>query len=363
MNHGALLEAEMFPHIMDKIWSYAPNDSLMRLRCVSREFKERADLLLLDHIIFWDEKYEERPQRGREHGHLSSSFFSTTGHRLPFLYSVGGRTLLGQLFPRVRVLDIVKTAGESHLAVSVPAGLRPPIIRMWQPPGDRSGSCPAPSFVHVHFHPEGATEADILLSSFTRKLVVHFCDQDLQWLTVFSAVPGHHLLEGNVGKGCLEEVVIISAPPLVQGSKQQFKKEHTHRMDGHFDNEDNIESDDNRWDSDEYDYGAYEENPKSTALRATLHFLTDMCTRHEKPGRNMKITCVGFPSRLTKYLELNRSDICTPRYPSIPAVDYEAVLDSIAFVNHETYRREVGEEMWQLETDRSIFKLVVCEVE
>ncbi len=47
-------DAQMFPHLIDSIFSYADGHNLLTLRTASREWCERANTLLLHHLLFRD---------------------------------------------------------------------------------------------------------------------------------------------------------------------------------------------------------------------------------------------------------------------------------------------------------------------
>lgn len=59
-----VLCAAAFPHLIEAVFTYAPDASLATLRAVNRRFRERADALLLQHVVLQDNFNVALPGRG-----------------------------------------------------------------------------------------------------------------------------------------------------------------------------------------------------------------------------------------------------------------------------------------------------------
>lgn len=299
---------------MDKIWSYAPNDSLMRLRCVSREFKDRADALVLDHVLYWE--FSERwryPCCPRQA--VATIFRSTRGRRLPVVYPLPYARPSAS-FGHVPVLDFVPSCDPAWLkpfaALLQPSIARTCQVPRWQPSCSIIISAP----VQIHFLQRTVPLASVCVTQNTRKLVICLTQDHLQ--------PPGSLCEGSCRHERslnLDEVVFIF-------EQRSFNEDdEPHNKDNDIPKSCKTVASDRGSDIDE----------QATVIRA-LHSIVLFVYRafqmqsRPKPCRNFKIIFVDFPATLSRFAELNRTRICrTSPHERIDIADLEAVFDAITF--------------------------------
>jgi len=324
------LDPTFFPHIIDMILRCAAYRSLLALRAASKAFKTCVDALLIDHVMVHPWEYRSR-------GNVSELFL-TKGElrRLPELKD--GISALAN----IRVLDV---NGALHADLSNGVNDTPLSVKCLR---TRANSWfeleydPFETRVHIHFllaAPSSLIPESEILTYVPRSLVRTVINVEHDCIDLVE-IPGFQLFLVNAELPSAHNLVIISNPHIATTSTVSVHKRCV----------------------------AGDHAPRKVE-RSLAQFIACVAGQYWKVSTTCKLTLVGFPleciapklfadgllpskedARLELYKVMSDIHAANPRFSPLSIDLLQKCIERTEILDHETYRRRVGEEAYRLET-------------